>query len=265
MPSAGCSDGSLFLIAPHSDDVAWSIGDLVHDTGGFAARTLVTVFSESDYATDATRGNQAAVTKCRLAEDAAFCAAAGLAFVPCGIEDGLLRGYPDLRSMFTVEDCKRDPVFARVADALAARIPDRDDVCIVAPIGIGRHVDHAVVREAVKRVFRRAAMLFYEDLPYVWWLDDASLERVIRERLGERHRPLYHIIRDLERRQRDVSFYASQPAEAFLRRFAEAALRTRDGRFVERLWSAEEWPRIERLPFLATRPDLRERLILQPG
>jgi len=270
MRSAERSDSSLWLIAPHSDDVAWSIAGVVHATSGFARRTLVTIFTESDYATDGTRGDRAGVTARRLAEDSAFCREAALSFEPGGIEDGLLRGYPDLRALFTVDDCTSDPVFQRVVDTLAARVPDRSDVCVAAPIGIGRHVDHAICREAAKRVFQHAALLFYEDLPYVWWIDDRSLERhVIRERLGPQHRPLHHIVEDLDRRRRAVALYQSQPSDLFLRYFDEAALRLRDGRFVERLWSAEPPERIARLPFatgtLIESPlEMRERRVLPP-
>lgn len=54
-------------------------------------------------------------------------------------------------------------VFTEGKDAETRR---KEDQAVLAPLGVGRHVDHRVVFEAARRVFPDAR--FYEDRPYAY-------------------------------------------------------------------------------------------------
>jgi LmbE family N-acetylglucosaminyl deacetylase len=247
MSSAPCAESRVFLIAPHSDDVAWSIAGLGAHLAASRPCTLVTVFSRSAYGRVPGPPSRARVTRARLREDRAFCAAAGLSFAFGRLDDALGRGYPDLPSLFRAQEARTDPAFQRVVERLGALVPDRPEVVVLAPVGIGRHVDHVLCREAARRAFRRSTVLFYEDLPYLWWLDEAGVVRAVRRRLGSRFRPYLHAVARPEWKRAAAALYPSQPCGTWLELFDAYGLRARDGRHVERVW-CEDRSAPSRLP-----------------
>jgi len=45
---------------------------------------------------------------------------------------------------------------------------------VLAPLALGGHVDHLLVREAARQAFAAETLLFYEDLPYACWMSAAE-------------------------------------------------------------------------------------------
>ncbi|ABD12722.1 hypothetical protein CcI156_15015 [Frankia sp. CcI156] len=161
---------TVLLVSPHPDDLAWSVGATVATLAG-AGHDLhaVTVFGRSRYAPgSAAHGDAASVTALRTAEDAAWADRhAGAALVSLRLPDASLRGYTDDTEMGAAAD---PGLVRRVADGLAALAAAVRPRFLLAPMAVGGHVDHEVVRRAVDAVapclVPEPSVVWYADLPY---------------------------------------------------------------------------------------------------
>jgi LmbE family N-acetylglucosaminyl deacetylase len=139
-----------------------------------------------------------------------------------------------------------DAVFRREAQELASTSEPQvaalirkhaSRVLIVAPLGLGGHVDHFVVHNAAIRSCSPIRLAFYEDLPYATWTQEDALRQRIREteaKTGMRLTPA--IIRQASafyRKQRVVAAYRSQISLEEAASIARFAAKYGGG---ERLW-----------------------------
>jgi len=156
---------AALLIAPHPDDLAWSAGGLI--TGMHAAGRVdlivVTVFDRSRYAPCATVTDADSISAIRASEDVAWATSMGAERTALGLPDSSLRGYDD----FTELQSQADPdLVAEISSRLsevAMRVAPR---LLLAPSGIGNHVDHLIVRGAIETLQVRRPTAWYEELPY---------------------------------------------------------------------------------------------------
>lgn len=162
------------FISPHLDDAAFSCAEpmLALREAGWQV-DLATVFTASvsdpqgfALACQLDKGLSAEVDYMRLrrAEDIAFCDALDLAAHHLDLAEAPHRGYADVTALFGPVHAD-DPAPMAVAerlDMLRQRLaPD----LWFAPIGIGGHVDHRVVIDAVEAA-AGARALRYADQPY---------------------------------------------------------------------------------------------------
>lgn len=166
------------VLSPHLDDGALSCGSLLLALSGRVSRLVVTIgcadpLPRSDrarprrgYATPASR---------RRADRAAMrsiaCDFVHLGFADCIYRRGPISGeliYRYRRQLWlppAVEDAAHIEELYLVLARICSQI---GRVLLVAPLGIGRHVDHAIcARLALRLAGPRCALLFYEDFPYV--------------------------------------------------------------------------------------------------
>ena len=242
---------SLWFVAPHSDDVAWSMGSFAAQPHRYERRTLLTLFSFSDFTMFGPDEGETETTARRLGEDARFCAMAGLDFVAGELRDGLRRGYADVPALFTVSDPRTEPAFDAALQKLTQLIPDRDDITLFAPFALGGHVDHLICRDALLAHFRRATILFYEDTPYLYTTSDADIREHAADVLGPGARSWFSVVARREQKREAVALYESQSWDIVLRHFDQSTPRLPDGRFVERFWSTATAETIAALPFAA--------------
>ena len=157
--------GRLALIlSPHLDDAILSCPGYIQSLRGQGAKVVIaSVFTESD-------ASQAGFYRERRAEDrraarilGASVAHMGFLDAPfraatyrnfCGIVFGRGREYPRTLREISV----------RVSELLAKLRPER----ILAPMAIGNHVDHRLVRDVALAIAGREGLLFYEDRPYAF-------------------------------------------------------------------------------------------------
>jgi hypothetical protein len=166
----------LLLLSPHSDDIAFSLGGLLAAGSAFRGweRHQVTLFVRSCHAPYAPQlDSVAAVTRARCQEDDAFCAYHGIRLHRLDLEETLVRGYPSVASIFALRRPEDDPLFERTCHEVARAVDGFD--LVLSPLGIGGHIEHALVREACRRT--RADVLYYEDLPYAGDYSNAELDR----------------------------------------------------------------------------------------
>ncbi len=164
----------LVAVSPHLDDAAFSVG------GALAAHmrdggdvTVLTCFTGSvahptgfALACQLDKGLAADVDymALRRTEDAAACAVIGAVAVHLPFLEAPHHGYSSVPELF----CARrgdDARVARLAPMLAELLNGLAPDEIWGPLGIGDHVDHGIVREALRRT--RRPHLLWEDWPYL--------------------------------------------------------------------------------------------------
>lgn len=231
----------LTVLSPHQDDAALSLAMTIRVAArnGHPVR-VVNCFTVSNFAPHSTARGAAEVGELRRAEDREFASRAGVAveMVDLGMEDAPIR----LRC--TVLDVRR-LVMGRRERADAARIADAvsrfAEGVVLAPLGLGRHIDHLVVREAAALLARSGRkVVFYEDLPYAAELRECCILRTAdgaAARLGARlHGGLVRDPEAASRKRFAIEAYGSQLAVCQIDSIVEYGAR-RGG---ERLWSVDE-------------------------
>jgi hypothetical protein len=132
-------------LSPHLDDGVLSCASLL----GRAARPVIaTFFSEGDE-----------LYAARRAEDREACRRLGAECRQLGLRDDRFRNFMEIVSAPT-------PVTKRSQRALAALLAELNPELVLAPLGVGHHVDHREVREAATALVEPGRLLYYEDRPY---------------------------------------------------------------------------------------------------
>ncbi len=158
-------------LAPHSDDIAFSIGSFTRARG---TGRLLTIFGRSNFTLSPPSGALSIdeVSALRRAEDLRFAQACGLeAQDDLGLPEAPLRGREPMDGASAPEDLPAlSPPILEAILRLGQKNQPGKRPWLFAPMALGGHIDHAVVllmlaqhRAAIERRFRLA---FYEDLPY---------------------------------------------------------------------------------------------------
>jgi LmbE family N-acetylglucosaminyl deacetylase len=204
----------LIVLSPHLDDGVLSCGGRLAATAERGARALlVTVFAGDDPPEPvnplATRLREAwnlppgGVVEARRAEDREAARRLGASVAHWNLPEALYRlDATGTRPLYeTVEALYAAPATQDLAriDELARRIAALPAAgLLLAPLGVGGHVDHRLVRAAAERSGRDVA--FYEEFPYSewkWFAVRRALERP-REWTGE-SLPLSATLADVKR------------------------------------------------------------------
>jgi LmbE family N-acetylglucosaminyl deacetylase len=224
----------IALLSPHPDDIAYSCGGLVARRPAGVELHMLTVFGKSKWAVKRAlrRRPPELTTAQRLAEDRAYCDAAGIHYTALELPDAGLAGFDDVTELRPCsDDARRAPAAAAIAAWCARLRPDH----ILAPAAIGGHVDHVIVRDAARALATSAAIAFYEDLPYAATLPLDALERGLRD-AGLEPFLAVELGAALDAKLAAMRGYASQTDDENLERVRDHALRLGGGRAVERLW-----------------------------
>ena len=264
------------ILSPHYDDAALSCGGMIAQRtaagdqvvvttvfGGRADPAKLSPFAQSIHARPGAADDLIAQ---RLAEEYQALAILHAKARPGDYLDCIYRQEePGGRWLYDREEAifgPIDPADAALVEELAAVFaalaPHPDQCTIYAPLAVGCHVDHQVVRQAAMQLLEASyEVLFYEDYPYV--VRDraglpAALER-FKTSGGWRPRPVVLSRQDLDCKIAAVAAYASQLGVLFgtdgvaapqdvsgaLDGFARFTARETDsGRFAERLWTVTQ-------------------------
>ncbi|RYZ41045.1 MAG: hypothetical protein EOO71_13605 [Myxococcaceae bacterium] len=231
------SEPEHVFFSPHPDDVALGAYASLLGVPRGVVPTLVTVFSQScwEFVLPVEPARTLAVTSLRMGEDRRFARAHGADLVHLGFRDTSLRsppGGPQEPEEATAA------LAVRVREALGevlAHVSD-DAVCYV-PLGISSHVDHLLVRDAVRALRGdRGRIVYYEDLPYsAHHPDDEIVDYAWALGLTPRCLDLTEL---WPAKLRGLSFYASQLEAATLPAVEAHARRLGTGRkLCERVWT----------------------------
>lgn len=217
---------ALYL-SPHLDDVALSCGGRVHRRADRGEKVLAVSVFTGDVPEGPLSELAAAVLlsmglgrdealDTRRAEDLAACEILGAEAIHWPYEDATFRRDEDGEPLYaTRRELFGEPAAAdreledELVEALS-QLPSAD--LVAAPLGVGGHVDHLLLRTAAERAFGDK-VVFYEDFPYVRKvfalrraLGDRSDWRSVSETLDEA---------DLAAKVRAVAAYATQLAPLF--------------------------------------------------
>jgi LmbE family N-acetylglucosaminyl deacetylase len=168
------------VISPHLDDGVLSCGALL---AACANATVVTVFNGSPEL-PLSAGAEEFHYKCGLGADAVLAReeeddlalkTVGAASVRLGIPEALYRRdesgdhrYPEDKDISAARLDAESALVAEVADRLRDETDIREADLVLAPLGIGGHIDHRITAAAVKRLGREPeTVLWFEDVPYV--------------------------------------------------------------------------------------------------
>jgi LmbE family N-acetylglucosaminyl deacetylase len=184
----------IVVLSPHLDDAALSCGSLLARAATFMPVTVMTLFTTSEGRP--TLSARAFLNQCnarkapplyaqRRAEDRLALRSIGVTGVHFGLPDALFRrrasGYPRIaRTLLPELDCVY-PTFRlhisqgrvsrwdkRLLGELEKRVllatTKRD--LILAPLGLGNHVDHVLTHQLGKALSRKRTVGWYADQPY---------------------------------------------------------------------------------------------------
>ncbi len=181
-------------LSPHLDDAALSCGGRIAQATAAGQTVLVlTVFTGDEPAGPLSAlaarlhelwGMARGVPQARRAEDQAACQVLGAEVRHWDLRECIYRSDAHGNPLYTTFDHifgavhPADPA-AREIGARLAQLPPSQRV--YAPLTVGHHVDHQLVRQAAELTFPHG-LHYYEDFPYVrkWF--------ALRKVLGPRHR-----------------------------------------------------------------------------
>ncbi len=173
---------NALYIAPHLDDVALSCGGQIAKRTRLGEQVLIVTVTAGDPPVDdlppfALAHHQSwqldaeTVVADRRAEDIESARCLGADYHHLDLLDAIYRRSHDGQALYnndlqlfsTVPSAE-----ATLLEQLAVKLrglPSAD--LVVAPLAIGGHVDHRLVRQAAEQTF--ATLTYYEDYPYVQW------------------------------------------------------------------------------------------------
>lgn len=188
-------DVPLFVLSPHLDDAALSCGALMMHAVQRTSVTVVTLFTEGGERPYTFSGRRylhlmgapsaQVLYEQRRTEDHAALKPFGINCVHAGLTDALFRRHPrldtwPLRARLLPELAHVYPTYrmhvtaGQIAAADAGTLRDVCDVIqglvgsgpgvLLAPLGVGGHVDHVLVRSAAE--CSQNPVVYYSDVPY---------------------------------------------------------------------------------------------------
>jgi len=168
------------VLSPHIDDVTFSLGAALLDNR-FRNMMLVTIFSVSNCTVNDNDIDVARVTQMRKNEDDVFFNSIRAKIKRLYLDrfDAPLRLNIRDNFVFSIKPRKSDD---REIEYLVAFLKDlvRDNTLLLAPLGIGEHIDHLIVqRAACLMMSAGCATAFYEDLPYAGAMPLSEIESIV--------------------------------------------------------------------------------------
>jgi LmbE family N-acetylglucosaminyl deacetylase len=226
----------ILLLSPHADDVAYSIGGIVAQLSMQSDLRLMTIFSQSGWALPQALGEKSAdaISAVREQEDRAYCARRQIDYDFLTCPDSFVMGYDEESelSIVATDDPRTEGVVNSVRNAVARWVPQ----LVIAPCGLGGHVDHQIVRIAAD-MLHHVEVLYYEDVPYSSNLLLSELERQLAVQ-GLTPAVTADIEIVLESKYEDMWGYSSQTSASTISEMLLHAGRVGIGtaRYAERLW-----------------------------
>ena len=176
---------TLMFVSPHLDDAVLSAGGLIAAAASLGHPVVVaTMFAGSPTAPVTSRFGRSLVEVWglggtdpmagRRAEDLRATAELGAEAVHLPLLDALFRRdgdgahiYEDVTDVFSGFPAQDDPAIESVRTALDGIVERLRPAALIGPMGIGGHVDHVLVRDAIAGLqLEKTHLVTYEDLPY---------------------------------------------------------------------------------------------------
>ena len=175
-------DYDVIYLSPHLDDAALSCGGQIYQRTQRGERVLIVTITAGDVP-DGPLSElaqlhhdrwqlEANTVQGRRQEDVAACHILGAGYEHWSWPDCIYRRHPQTNEpLYTTVEAifgQVHPAEQNVVVELAqqmAQLPTAPE--ILAPLGVGQHVDHQLTREAAEMNYGRFHLTYYEDYPYV--------------------------------------------------------------------------------------------------
>jgi LmbE family N-acetylglucosaminyl deacetylase len=206
----------VLMLSPHCDDIPLSLGASLLAGQWDAAVHVSVIFSVSRYTLkDGWNNDVAAATAIRNEEERSAAARAGYTVEFLGFpEPGVRPGYTQITDIFNPDlPFDTDPIWEPLRERLLPILSQQTGL-VVAPLGIGHHIDHRMVTACVREAAANGAAfapVFYEDLPYAARFSSREIRRLAPEQLaGFGFRPERLTGGNLADKMQLLSIYRSQ-------------------------------------------------------
>ena len=226
----------ILLLSPHADDVAYSIGGIVANLSLRADILLVRIFGRSGWAlaSNLREASVDVISAVREQEDRAYCERRRIDYSILYCPDSFVMGYDEATELSVVpdDDPRTADVVTLIGDTVARLVPD----VVVAPCGLGGHVDHRIVRTAADAL-HQADIFYYEDIPYSASLRLYELDKELATQ-GLAPAGTVDIELVVRNKCEDMWSYRSQTSALTVAEMLQHAGRigASTGRYAERVW-----------------------------
>jgi LmbE family N-acetylglucosaminyl deacetylase len=232
------SQHPVLCLSPHTDDLAYSMGGLIAAMHAKTSLSSVNVFCTSIWAPNIEAKGPETISSIRREEDLIFCGKYRITAAYWETPDSGCRGYDKVTELSTAPEL--DPVWPDVAHRIAGLLRTSMYHIIFAPLALGGHVDHQIVRDAILRSrLRRQLTVFYEDVPYCSRLNLMQIERIVSTYVPSAI-PV-RIAIDIDQKLEDMRLYFSQTRQEDLDAACiHAQRRGSPNGFSEQFWILED-------------------------
>lgn len=228
----------IFILSPHIDDAAFGLALTISKCAGSNIHiTIINCFTISKWTTIPVENKEvSAVSLLRKNEDATFYKTINenITIINLDLLDAPLRN----NWVIQFKPFEQDEL--ELIDELKGLLEKHVDGLLLCPLGIGNHVDHAICRAAVLKLYAEKDVLFYEDLPYAQRITQQQIEQHIKDLETERNVSLVHHIDGLLNctinKEEAVRMYKSQMEDQIALEIM-AHLNSLKG---ERIWGEEQ-------------------------
>jgi LmbE family N-acetylglucosaminyl deacetylase len=172
---------AYFFISPHLDDAILSAGNLIFYLKKKNPVKVITVFTRGANKTNSFTQNY--IKKCgynnqkeffieRKKEDTRVLKTLKIKPIHLNFIDAVWREQG--------KNLKKQRLEKKITLALKEIIKVNNENMVFCPIGIGKHVDHLIIRNICQKTFRK--VVYWQDYPYVLW-DKADQEFIRKNKL----------------------------------------------------------------------------------
>jgi LmbE family N-acetylglucosaminyl deacetylase len=168
----------IYILSPHIDDAAFGLALTISKcANNNIPVTIINCFTVTKWTAIAVENKEInAVSVLRKTEDAEFYKTIGnITIINLDLIDAPLRnGY-----IFQQQPFQQNEI--ELIDELEKLIEKHVDGLLFCPLGIGHHIDHAICRAAVLKLYKKIKVLFYEDLPYARRISAEQIDNHINQ------------------------------------------------------------------------------------
>jgi len=158
------SPKKIFILSPHIDDAAFGLALTISKCANNKVPvTIINCFTITKWTAIHVDNKEInAVSLLRKNEDASFYKTfnGNINIINLDLLDA------PLRNGYIFQEQPFQPNELALIEELKSLLEMHVDGLLLCPLGIGNHIDHAICRAAVVKLYRKIDVLFYEDLPY---------------------------------------------------------------------------------------------------
>ncbi len=165
---------NINILSPHIDDAAFGLALTISKcANNNVPVTIINCFTITRWTAIPVENKAVdAVSLLRKTEDAAFYRALNTSIKIINLD---LLDAP-LRNSYILQEKPFQLDELQVIDDLQKLLEPHTGGLLLCPLGIGHHIDHAICRAAVLKIYSRTDVLFYEDLPYANRITQQQIE-----------------------------------------------------------------------------------------